>query len=182
MNFNVFVDYFYEYSLYSLIVSFAVGIFFLILDKPLKKCPKIIRSYSPMFLCVFAVILLDYFVIKNSFSIKQSFAVGVFSGSLSYAVTSFFRKKENGDNTFHSVLELSLIEILCGFTDLSNAEIIAKEINDAIIIESSLNRPKIEEILDEKLKLTIEPSQLTLLKTLITVAVNSLKISNNSVK
>ena len=131
-----------------------------------------------MILCIVIVILLDYFFIKSTFSLKQSFAVGLFSGSLSYAVTSFFRKKENGEKHSFSVLELSLTEILNDFTDNKKASVIAKEINEVIFSESSFNRLKIEEILDNHFKDSLEPSALTLLKSLITVTVNSLKISN----
>ncbi len=181
MNLDALLNYFYEYSLYSLLISFIVGILFLVLDKPLNKCPKLIKSYFPMLLCVTGVILVDYFLIKTPFSLKESFAVGVFSGSISYAVTSFFRKKEKGEKSTFSVLELSLTEILNDFTTNEKASVIAKEINEVIFSESHFNRVKIEEIIDAHLAGEIEPSEITLLKTLITVSVNSLKISSTKV-
>ncbi len=175
MNLDIIKEFFTEYSAYCIVVSIVCGVLFYVLDKPLDKCPKIIKSYMPMLFSILAIILLDYFFIKENFVLKESFAVGVFSGSLSYAVTSFFRRKVSGSSANCSVLELTLTEILNDFTDSNSASEIAKEIILKISETSSPKTVVSEQVLNTRFKESLEPNSLVLLKSLVAMALTSLK-------
>lgn len=175
MNFDIVKQLFTEYSFYSIFVSIFIGILFLVLDKPLSKCPKILKSYMPMLFSITAIVLLDYFFVKQSFMLKESLAVGIFCGSLSYAVTAFFRKPGKNGASNRSVLELSLIEIINDFADEDTASLIASEIIYEINQTSSPKTLVAEDVINAHFKNKLEPNSLVLLKSLISIALTSLK-------
>ncbi len=179
MNFNFIQEFLADYSVFSIAVAILVSVVFIILEKVLSKIPRIIKSYLPMLLSVLLTVLIDYLISPKCFDVKESLVLGLVSGSLSLAFTSFFRKKDAGEQVDCSILELSLLEILKDFTDKTSASVIAKEIEKIEeTTEHELNQ-KITELLDIHLQNKVEPEELFLLKNLIIATVGSLKESTN---
>lgn len=175
MEFIYLKQFFTEYSVSTILVAGIVGLVFILLDKTLKNVPKIIKSYLPVMLSLGVTLLIEYIKNPNNFDLTESIILGLLCGSLTLAFISFYKRRKSGDTNRYSILELTLLEILIGFTEMEKAKIIVGELKLINEEEHSLLNQKVEDVLNCHLKENVEAESMLLLKNLIASAILSLK-------
>lgn len=172
-------DFIFSYGLPTVVISVAVGVISLLVEKILKvKLPKLLLTYAPFILAVVLHIAYDTIFVLKNFSISmQSVYAGLISGSLSIIIKETAKKILSGKRVNLSATAILIEGLITGYV---KSDCI---VQTAILLESviadgkendSLIREKIYSTLKENSE-HVDEQDLIRLATLIIATVTAIE-------